>query len=72
MAEKVDRVVLTTDEEIVAKLQRKLEEYEGRKDAFHAPETDQHAWAKRTVLKELLRDGEVSVESFLAAHDRLE
>lgn len=54
----IDRIVLTSDPEQKARLQRKLKEYDGRLE-FQAPEVDLHATYKQRILKELLEKGSV-------------
>ncbi len=63
-------ITLTADADLLAKLQRKLLEYNARM-AFRAPETDPHAWYKIQILSRLLKKGEVKVAELRADLERL-
>jgi len=59
------QIVLTADAVLVAKLRRKLAEYD-RRLAFKAPEIDPHATYKRWALKQLLERGCLHVDAMCA------
>jgi len=59
-------IVLTSDSDLLAKLERKLEEYE-RRIAFRAPESDPHATYKRDILKHLVEFGTADLDSMMQA-----
>ncbi len=57
-------ITLTTDEDLVQKLRRKLEEYKTRLE-FQAPEVDSRLTYKRLALEELLDNGSLNTASML-------